>query len=222
MPKHLTEQEAQLIEKLHKQKKTPSEILTRLQTKRAKKDADGPSTHAVYRVLKGETHTRGQPETRGAKSKLPARCVATANAQRRRLIKEAQNNHIVTWEDIHGATQKVLRARGSLRGGARMPAADYLARLVRSKTPVRARPPKQRINRTKTHEQQRHEQALVWREYGKSFWIDGMHVYIDNKAWVVPCTVQEKKRIRARRVHQHLRTPAEGGERGFVLGRRGL
>ena len=38
MPRHLTEKEVQLIEKLHKQKKTPSEILTKLQNKRAKND----------------------------------------------------------------------------------------------------------------------------------------------------------------------------------------
>ena len=40
MPRHLTEKEVQLIEKLHKQKKTPSEILTKLQKKRAKIDEE--------------------------------------------------------------------------------------------------------------------------------------------------------------------------------------
>jgi hypothetical protein len=141
----------------------------------------------------------------------------TANAQRRRLIKEAKNGYLVTWADVREATRKVLKARGVLRGGIRMPSTDWLARKVREALPVRARPGKRRISRTKQHEKIRHTQGLRWQIYGKSWWEKEIHAYIDNKKFVLARTFLDKQLLRSTRVHHHLRTPAEGGQPGFVL-----
>lgn len=42
-------------------------------------------------------------------------------------------------------------------------------------------------------------------------------MYIDNKKFVAPHKKVQKKLLRSTKVHQHLRTPGEGGEEGFVL-----
>ena len=98
-----------------------------------------------------------------------------------------------------------------------MPSEDWLSRKLRDAYPIRARPGKRRISRTTAHEKKRYEQALVWRARPKAFWQDDIHAYIDNKKFVMARTLGDKKRLRATRVHHHLRTPQEGGEPGFVL-----
>ena len=217
MPNHFSNAEVLQMDKLLKAKNTPGDIIRKLQSARARAGKEGPSASAVYRFLKGETFKRDVSETRGAKARLPTGVITVANQQRRRLIKKANNNYLVTWEDVHKATKETLRGRSALRGGVRMPSPDWLARKVREKTPVRARPGKRRIDRSKAHEEMRSEQGQRWSKYAKSFWVNNIHAYIDNKVFVVARTPHEKQRVRARKIHHHLRTPSEGGEPGFVL-----
>ena len=61
---------------------------------------------------------------------------------------------------------------------------------------------------------------MVWSRHRQDFWTSSVHAYIDNKKFVVPRTALERKLVRAQKVHQHLRTPAEGSDRGFVLPKR--
>ena len=273
------------MDRLHKEGHSPAQILKSLRDGRTKRGESGPSRSAVYSFLAGKTYTRGRSETRGRKPRLPASLVQTANRERIRLIKEADNELLVTWEDVAAATKQVLRAKGALHGGARMPSADWLARLVRAKTAVRARPGKRRISRFPKHvtarasvsaaplvcarvcvwrvvrdcpvvrarhlrrrvvravrlargalrtrvpclqgfcrvrvpPEARYKQALEWSSYSQDFWTGSVHAYIDNKKFVVPRTALEKKLVRSQKVHQHLRTPAEGSSPGFVLPKR--
>eukprot|EP00974_Lingulodinium_polyedra_P010362 994930-Lingulodinium_polyedra.AAC.1 len=64
------------------------------------------SGSAVYSFLAGKTYVRGRPETRGRKSTPPARLVETANRERIRLLKEADNQYLATWGDIANATKR--------------------------------------------------------------------------------------------------------------------
>ena len=139
MAPHLTPAELdQLVD--WKGKKEPKEIHSLLAEQRTEQGVEPVCLSAIWKALAGTTHRRGRSETRGRKPRLPARLVQTANRERIRLIKEADNELLATWEDVAAATKRVLRARGALHRGARMPSADWLARLVRAKTAVRARP----------------------------------------------------------------------------------
>ena len=139
------------MDKLMKNGLAPKDILSALRAARARRGESGPSKTAVYNFLRGKTYERDGQETRGRRAKLPPGLLATANRERLRLIKAAGNEHLVTWEDIAAATKQSLRARGALTRRVRMPSADWLARLVRAATPVRARPGKRRISRFPQH-----------------------------------------------------------------------
>ena len=118
------------MDDMNKRGKTPQEILAKLQAARDRKGESGPSKDGVYRFLSGHTYKRGAKENRGRRTRLPPRVVQIANAERRKLIQRARNDHLVVWADIHKATKNTLRDRGLLRGRARMPSVDRLARLV--------------------------------------------------------------------------------------------
>ena len=151
MAPHMSSAEVERMDRLQKQGYAPQDILKLLRESRARCGQAGPSESAVYTFLSGKTYARGRHETRGRKTRLPPRLVETANRERIRLIKEADNQYLVTWGDIAAATKRVLQARGALRGGVRMPSVDWLARCVRAKTEVRARPGKRRISRFPQH-----------------------------------------------------------------------
>ena len=78
----------------------------------------------------------------------------------------------------------------------------------------------QGVCRVRVPSEARYKQALEWSSYSQDFWTGSVHAYIDNKKFVVPRTALEKKLVRSQKVHQHLRTPAEGSSPGFVLPKR--
>ena len=214
---HMSPEEVALMDKMLKRGDSAKVILEKLQANRDKKGETGPGKDGVYRFIAGETYQRAVEEKRGRPANLPPLLVQTANAERRKLVKKADNDYLVVWADVHAATKKVLRARGVLNRRTKMPSEDWLARLVREHTEVRARPGKRRISRTKAHELQRFEQGQRWQQHPKSFWENEIHAYLDSKHFVRAKTAKDKKLMRSTRVHHHLRTPSEGRERGFVL-----
>ena len=214
---HMSETELALADKLLKQGDEKEAIVLKLQGDRVKKGRDGPSRSAVYRYLKGSTYKRDAEESRGRERERPKNIVNVAHRERKRLIKEADNECIVTWSDIHKAVKQKLRVAGALKRGVKMPGPDWLARVVRSETQVRARPGKRRITRTKAHEKARWELAKKWVKKPASFWVDKIHAYIDNKTFVVARTSAHKKAMRASRVTHHLRTPQEGIQPDMIL-----
>jgi len=138
----MSSKELQIADQMHKAGKAKKDIVERLQAARARVDEEGPSVTAVYRHLRGVTYKRDACETRGRPSTLPPRLVITAMQQRLQLIRAAKKDprgpHMVTCSDIHVATKKVLRERGVLTGGVRMPSEDWLARQIRQNNDCRA------------------------------------------------------------------------------------
>ena len=149
--RHMTPEEVRRMDRMQKAGRGPKDIARALQHSRTQRGEAGPSHSAVYSFLSGKTYARGRAETRGRKSRLPRGLIATANRERIRLIQEADNEYLVAWGDIAGATKRALKARGALGRGVRMPSADWLARRVRAQTDVRARPGKRRISRFPQH-----------------------------------------------------------------------
>jgi len=209
-----------LINKKQKKGVEPQKILATLQRARAKKGETGPSQPAVYRLLEGSTYQPDAKETRGRSSKIPKTMVKVAAAVRRKLIKRADNEYLVTWQDVHKATRAKLRSQGKLTKNSKMPSEDRMARETRAETQIRARPGKRRINHTKEHREKRLHKAKNWVRYPKSFW-NKIHAYIDNKKFVAARTAAQKKLLRTSKVHRHLRTPNEGSEQMFVLPKAG-
>ena len=218
---HLSVDEVNVIEKMRRQGKNPNDILCQLIKTRGKRGIAGPSSSAVYRFLNGETYQRSEVEERGRKTSLPPRLVQVGSEQRRKLIKAAANEYLVTWADVHKATKKALRARGLLTKTTPMPSLDWFARLVRENADIRARPGKTRITHTAEYEKKRYKQGLKWKKFGKTFWRKGIHAYIDNKKFVCPRNAKERKLFRATKIRHHLRTPSEGQEAMFKLPKRG-
>ena len=109
MPEHMSQAEICTMDRMQKHGRSAAAILACLQAARTKNGTDGPSDSAVHSFLAGETYKRGSKELRGAKARLPPRLVAVANAQRRKLIRAAKNDHVVTWQDIRAATNKAFR-----------------------------------------------------------------------------------------------------------------
>ena len=205
------------MDEMHKEGFGPRAICRKSQAARARAGESGPSLTAVKNFDAGVSYKRGRSETRGRRGKLPKRMVRVASQERVKLIQAAKNEYLVTWGDVHKATRKALREQGQLTRSSRMPREDWFARKIREATPVRARPGKRRIARTREHEKKRFEQGKEWVKKPQTFWEEQIHAYIDNKKFVVAKTSQHKRLLRASKVHHHLRTPSEGCQPGFVL-----
>lgn len=218
---HLSCSEVNLVNKKQKKGMEPQKILAMLQRARLKKGEAGPSESAVYRLLKGNTYQPDAEETRGRPSKIPTAMVKVAAAARRKLIKKAGNEYLVTWQDVHKATKAKLRSQGKLTKDSKMPSEDCLARAMRASTTIRARPGKRRIDHTAEHREKRLDKAKTWVRYPKRFWQNKIHAFIDNKKFVAARTAAQKRLLRTSKVSHHLRTPEEGSEDMFVLPKAG-
>ena len=215
MPPHLSDAEKNKIDTMRN--KAPKDIIKTLQQQRRRRGEDGPSPGTVYSYLKGYTFKRNAKETRGAPSTLPPNLVKTAFSERAKLCRSAKSEYPVTWADVHKATKAKLKESGAFKAGVKMPSKDYLERVVREQTEIRARPGKRRITRTKEHEEQRFALTTAWRKYPQSWWSNEIHAYIDTTRYVCARNAKDKKRMRMSKVTRHLRTPAEGSKKEFVL-----
>ena len=205
------------LDAMQKDGRAAGDILETLQKRRRKAGKSGPSEAAAYRAMGGKSYKRNAKEKRGRHSKVPLNFVKVASQVRLRLAKAANSNWLVTWAQVHKETRKKLRAKGSLTRSVKMPGVDMFARRVRSETGVRARPGKRRITHEKDYKARRLDVAMKWVRYSQEWWQNEIHAYIDNKKFVIPRTLADKMKIRAQRVHHHLRTPAEGNMDCFVI-----
>ena len=90
-----------------RQEKAQSRSLQVYKANRRRKGGDGPGKSAVCDFLAGKTHKRGAVETRGRKSKLPRGSVQVAFAQRRKLIRNANNHWLAPWRDSQAARKQL-------------------------------------------------------------------------------------------------------------------
>ena len=227
MAPHLSDLELHTCEKMNRQGKTPSQILSTLQSIRRRKGLEGPGSTAVYDFLKGSTHDRNADENRGRPGVLTQRHLVVLNAVRKRLQKEAENEYHVTWGDIQEEGLKELRKKGLWGKRTPMVSTTYLALKFKEKFGVQKRRSRARIARTESEVQRRWNKAITWGKRPASWWEgqedgeNGIHCYIDNKSFVAPLTEEQKKLQRQVRVTHHLRTAEEGGQNEYLVPRGG-
>ena len=213
----LTAAEQTKIRKLSAKQWSGEDIAKKLQKSRSPALDMGPSRSAVQRFINGTTFKPSAPEQRGRKVAVTRQVLAIANKQRLRLIKEAKNQWTVTWGDIHKATIKVAKKKKLFPKGVPPVSQDALARRMRADTGVRSRPARARVARSEDEEKRRWAQAKAWSKYPATWWKNEIHAYIDNKTFVMARSVEEKRRLRQSFVRSHLRTKAEGADKGFVV-----
>jgi hypothetical protein len=213
----LSEKEVASVVAMLKQRKKPGDMLVSLQRARERKGLEGPGKSALYDYLRGETHDPMAKETRGRPVELTKAMLKVLDRVRLKLIREANNEYRVVWDDVLEHGKKELRAKGLL--GAREPMwnANWVSRQMRGALDCRSRPAKKKIQRTPEDEFARLKKGKVWKKKRKSFWThQGIHAYIDNKAFVGALSAKNKRRMRQNRVVSHLRKPSEGTKPGFV------
>ena len=99
------------MDKLQKRKQEPSDIFKRLVQLRRRRRQTPPSLSSVYRYLGGETYC-AKEETRGAGTTFGRRELAVYDQQRRVLQAKANNEYVVTWDDIAKAGAETHWALG--------------------------------------------------------------------------------------------------------------
>ena len=103
----LLQNERNLIDKMvRSQGKMPLEAWNALKKARAKKTGSqkcGPSKQSVYDYVHGHTHRCDKKETRGRGKNLTGADVLKVLQARRRLIRQADNNKRVCYNDIIAA-----------------------------------------------------------------------------------------------------------------------
>ena len=96
----MEKQEVAVADRMQKRGRGAQDVLEHLQRGRSRERNRGPSKSAVYRFLYAATYVRGKSEGRGRKLALPQGLLGTANAQRLKLLKSADNDYAVTWEEV--------------------------------------------------------------------------------------------------------------------------
>ena len=183
----------------------PTEIHLKMQSARRRKRMAGPSLKSVRRALKGQSFKRTGVETRGRKRSLSAVNVRALERTRKVLIKKAEGECEVHWDDV-------IRA-------ARVPAVhrSTAARALKAAGHnVQRRTPRLKPDRSKMDEAQRKDWCDKYRKLPVSFWTTKIDAYTDCKRWTVPRNVRGHKFLNKLKVRFHLRKPEEGLQRGFT------
>ena len=94
------------IDRLQKKGTAPG-VLKTLRTSRRENGDVGPGKTAIFDFTNGTTHMRGAAERSGRKSRVPPGILTVENTERRKLIKKATNEYLVTWDDVHAAAKRV-------------------------------------------------------------------------------------------------------------------
>ena len=96
----LTEKERNTLVSMLKQKKTPQQMLASLQAARTRKGLEGPGKTAIYDFLAGQTHAGDGEETRGRAARLTNAMLKIFDRVRVKLIKDADGDRQVTWDEV--------------------------------------------------------------------------------------------------------------------------
>ena len=199
MAPHLTSAELDFVFGLAAQKKTPAEVHAALTRRRGRQGVQTPTLKRFRNVLHGTTYRRSRKETRGRKQKLTRQAVRKLNTTRRCLIKKADGQREVSWEDVRKAARIPKMHRTTLKRS-----------LNREGIQVEARRPRLKPKRTPGQVKARVEYCTKWCRKPASFFLDEVDLIIDNKQFDVPTTERARKFLAAQRVRFHLRTRGEG------------
>ena len=144
MAPHLTSAELDFIHEKKQVGLTPVQIHTRLAAQRAKKKIETPHLTNIRRVLKGKVYKRGRVETRGRQPTFTRAMILRMDVTRKKLIKKADNQREVRWNDIQRSARVPHGRRSTLTRAFR-----------RENIPVAARRPREKPQRTAEHEAER-------------------------------------------------------------------
>ena len=203
MPAQLTVKEQFVIERtVRNDQGTAMDAFSKINSTRAKNGIEAVTKCTVYRFIKGKTHVRGRSETRGRAKVLSKGDIRHLDKVRKGLLKEVDSERRVTWNTI--------QAKAGL--GAKC-CNKVVQQALRSEG-VRFRAPRAKILLTEDDAKQRLKVARTWVKFPTSFWTQEVHAYVDNKAWPLPLSPAQKKRLQKSRVTGHLRKASEGVDRG--------
>lgn len=189
----------------------PLDILAKLNKGRKTRKEPALGANAVYRYLKGGTHKRGATEARGRKKALTNRDLLKLARTRKRLIHNAQNEKRVIWEDVIAATRLPTNKKVHKK---------TVAKRLQQRFNIKYTPARAKVAISEDDAKKRYKVAKEWAGFPSSFWSTKVHCYWDNKAFPMPLSPTQRTRFRQTRVVGHLRTPAEGVERGFTKPRQ--
>ena len=183
---------------------SPTDAWRAINAKRVEAQIRQVGKGAVHRYVKGSTHKRGAVERRGRKGQLTKQDVRRLDLTRRRLVKRADNAVRVTYADV-------VKEAG-LEGAACQRVLEDALRAIG----VTFKPPRRKIQITDDDAKLRFRVAKVWVKRPAKYWRCHVHAYVDNKAFPIPLTPQQKLRLRQRMITGHLRKASEGLDRGFT------
>jgi hypothetical protein len=204
MAPHLSPHELNVMHSKQAAGKTPREVHEWLVGFRSRKSMESPNLTNVRKALKGKSYRRGAVETRGRKAKLSMKVVQSINKARKVLLKKANNEKEVTWDDC--------------RRAAKAPACHptTVARsFAREGFDVKARRPREKPQREKHHVDERLEVTTRWSRYPENYWSD-LDLIIDNKRFKVPTFKRAVKYLKEAKIRRHLRTRSEGVKKECV------
>ena len=170
------------------------------------------SKSSVHRYANGQTHSLWKPEGRGGKRKISNLDIPRLNQARRRLIKQADGEHRVTYAMIIDEAKE----KNALE-------CDPCQRVVEDAlrgVGVCYRKPRQKIQLSGDDAKTRHGRSKEWVKKRKSFWSEKVHAYLDCKDWPLPLSPKQRKRFKQTRVSGNLRKCGEGIDRGFTQPRQ--
>jgi hypothetical protein len=101
MPVQLTAQEQVLVERtVRNGRGTAAQALAKINRARTKTGIEQITKASVYRFINGTTHVRGQDDTRGRPKILTKGDIRRLDQARKRLLKEADGEYQVKWQDV--------------------------------------------------------------------------------------------------------------------------
>lgn len=205
MGNHLPEDEVAKIEDLAKKRCKPLEILNTINKMRERKHMTPISESTLRRILRGEAYQRGKLERRGRKKKATNALVKKFEKSRATLLKKAKSDYRITYKMVtkHAKIDKKVSIR-RLRPAVRATGVTFL-------------PARKKLHRTEEEIKRRHTQATKWRKHPKSFWMEKIHGYIDNKSFAIPKTKEKLSLLKKQKVYGHLRKRSEGLNKECVV-----
>lgn len=205
MVKHLSLKEQERATILSQQKSySITEVLTALNETRVKNGQEPLTRSPLYRFLTGRTHKRSASENRGRPKTLTRAHIQKLLKTRRRLIRKANSEHRVTYEDIIDAADLPVQC------------SQKIVEQALRKEGVKYSAPRKKIALTAQDAKRRLEVANVWAKRPRNFWTTKVHGFFDCKTFPMPLTPKQRSRFRQTRVTGHLRLASEGTDVGFT------
>jgi hypothetical protein len=159
----------------------------------------------IYRFTRGEHHKMGASEKRGKAKMLTPKSKLKLEQARKRLIKNADSEERVTYDDIIQEADLDVE-----------PSNRVVAEYFRKEAGVMYRKPRDKVHLSDKDVATRFERAKQWVKRPSGYWKRNVHCYLDNKSFCLPLTAAQRKQLRQTKVTGHLRKKSEGVKRGFV------